>query len=261
MTIFLTLPAYNEEAALPQLLESFKCQMHSAGYEGRVVVVDDGSTDGTGRIVQEWSSVLRIDLIRHEVNTGLGKTIEDGLRRAAELAHADDVIITMDADNTHSPSLIPAMVRGIQQGHDVVIASRYRRGSKVLGLSWMRQLMTYGARFLYQMRFPIPGVRDYTCGFRAYSAGALQRAFVAYEQELVTEPNFVCMAEILLKLRGMHLKMVEVPMILRYDRKVGSSKMSVGRTALESLALIARKSFRTGRSAKGADGNGPGRRS
>src|SRR6266851_2529257 len=116
MTIFLTLPAYNEEASLPQLLESFKCQMHSAGYEGRVVVVDDGSTDATSRIVQDWSSVLHIELIRHEVNAGLGKTIRDGLRRAADLAHTDDVIITMDADNTHAPSLIPAMVRCIQQG-------------------------------------------------------------------------------------------------------------------------------------------------
>jgi len=58
---------------------------------------------------------LRIDLIRHEVNKGLGKTIQDGLRRAAELASADDVIITRDADNTHAPPLIPAMVRCIQQ--------------------------------------------------------------------------------------------------------------------------------------------------
>jgi dolichol-phosphate mannosyltransferase len=260
MRIFLTLPAYNEETALPHLLESFKSQMDSSGYEGQVVVVDDGSTDATSRIVQDWSSFLPIDLIRHQVNAGLGTTIHDGLRRTAELARADDVIVTMDADNTHSPSLIPAMVRCIEQGHDVVIASRYRRGSQVLGLSAVRQLMSYGASWLFQIMFPIPGVRDYTCGFRAYSAKALQQAFAAYPQDLVTERSFACMAEILLKLRRMHLKMIEVPMILRYDRKVGSSKMSVGRTILKSLALVARNSFGADARANLADRNGSSRR-
>lgn len=240
MTIFLVLPAYNEAAALPQVLDAFRNQINSSGYDGRVVLVDDGSGDGTSCVALEWSTILPLELIRHEVNMGLGTTIRDGLWKAGELAEADDVIVTMDADNTHSPTLIPTMVEAIEQGYDLVIASRYRRGSKVIGLSPMRRLMTHCARLLYQARFPTPGVRDYTCGFRAYSARTLHRALATYGENLVTERNFVCMAEILLKLRRMGLRITEVPLVLRYDRKSGASKMSVRRTARESLKLILR---------------------
>jgi len=238
MTIFLVLPAYNEAAALPHILDGFRNQISSSGYDGRVVLVDDGSTDGTSCVASEWSTILPLELIRHESNMGLGTTIRDGLCKAGELAGPGDVIITMDADNTHSPSLIPAMVGMIEKGYDLVIASRYRRGSKVIGLTPMRRLMTHCARLLYQARFPTPGVRDYTCGFRAYSARTLHRALATYGGKLVTERNFVCMAEILLKLRRMDLRIAEVPLVLRYDRKAGRSKMSVGRTAKESLKLI-----------------------
>ena len=245
MTIFLTLPAYNEEASLPDLFKALKQELDTSGYEWQIVAVDDGSTDATGHIFQQWSSVLPVHLITHQVNQGLGVTIQDGLRRAAELAQPHDVIVTMDADNTHSPALIPAMAGCIQQGHDLVIASRYCRGSKVLGLSATRRLLTHGARLLYQTILPIPGVRDYTCGFRAYSAAMLQKAFAQYKQTLVTEQSFVCMAEILVKLSRMPLKITEVPMVLRYDLKGGPSKMKVGQTILKSLALILR--YRVGR--------------
>lgn len=66
----------------------------------------------------------------------------------------------MDAGITHSPALIPDMVRRMEEGHDVVIASRYPRGSKVVRLSVFRHVMSYGARMLFQLAFPIPGVRE-----------------------------------------------------------------------------------------------------
>ena len=243
MQVFLTLPAYNEEQALPQLFESFHREVASGPYTGRFVIVDDGSTDGTCRVAQEWSSVLPIDLVRHPANRGLGETIHDGLRRAVELAGAEDVVVTMDADNTHSPALIPEMLRRIEEGYDVVIASRYLPGSEVVGLSRFRHLMSYGVRLLFQAAFPIPGVRDYTCGFRAYRTRVLREAFARYNERLVTEKGFACMAEILLNLRSMGVRMCEVPMALRYDRKKGTSKMRVPRTIVVTLRLLARRRF------------------
>lgn len=240
MKVLLALAAYNEELGLPQVLERFRQAAVSGGYSAGVVVVDDGSRDGTARVIQEWSAVLPIELIRHPVNRGLGETIQDALHLAARLAEPEDVIVTMDADNSHSPELIGEMLRRIDEGHDVVIASRYRRGAGVVGLAWLRHLMSYGARCLFQVLFPTAGVRDYTSGFRAYRARTVQEAFQAYDGQLVTERGFASMAEILLKLRRLGARMCEVPMVLRYDQKGGSSKMKVLATIVATLRLMAR---------------------
>jgi dolichol-phosphate mannosyltransferase len=240
VNLFFALPAFNEEEGLPKLLESFQQQMKVSGYQYKVVVVDDGSTDRTFGVICEWSKRMPIELVRHVRNSGLGETIQDALYRSAELAGSDDIVVTMDADNTHSPSLIPAMVQAIQEGSDIVIASRYRRGSKALGLSFFRHLMSYGARFLFQITFPTPGVRDYTCGFRAYRASVLQAAFARFGKTLAQERGFAAMSEILLKLRTMNLKFYEVPMVLRYDLKGGESKMDVASTLMKTLRMMRR---------------------
>jgi len=238
MKILFALPAFNEEKDLPKLLAAFEQQMEASHFEYRIVIVDDGSTDDTLAVIRKWKTP--IDVVQHAKNSGLGETIQDALCRSASLADPDDVIVTMDADNTHSPTLIPAMVNAIQKGSDVVIASRYRRGSKVVGLSPLRHLMSYGARFLFQIAFPIDGVRDYTCGFRAYRASLLQKAFVRFGKSLVQERGFAAMAEILLKLRTLNPRFCEVPMILRYDLKSGDSKMRVGATVMKTLRMMRR---------------------
>jgi len=240
MRILLTLPAYNEAVALPQLFAKFQQEMQLASLANAAVVVDDGSTDNTRGILDEWAPELGIDIVVHKQNRGLGETIRDALYRAAELASPDDVIVTMDADNTHPPSLIPEMVRRIQAGNDLVIASRYRGGAKVVGLSASRHLMSYGARALFTVVFPIRGVRDYTSGYRAYRPAILRRAMDVYGERFVTERGFACMAEILLKLSKLGPRISEVPMVLNYDQKGGASKMNVAKTVATTLKLMAR---------------------
>jgi dolichol-phosphate mannosyltransferase len=240
MKLFFALPAFNEEKDLANLLATFEQEMEASRFQFHVVIVDDGSTDGTLRVIREWSSRVPLDVVQHAKNRGLGETIRDALHFAARLADPDDVIVTMDADNTHSPALIPAMVNAIQSGNDVVIASRYRHGSKVVGLGLSRHLMSYGARFLFQLAFPLKGVRDYTCGFRAYRASLLKDAFARYGNAFVQERGFSAMAEILLKLRALRPRFSEVPMVLRYDFKSGDSKMRVGATVMKTLRMIHR---------------------
>lgn len=240
--VVLALPAFNEEPNLPVLLDAIRDALEPHGIPYEVVVVDDGSTDGTAQVAREHSARMPLALLQHATNQGLGATLRDGLRAALERCTARDVVVTMDADATHAPGLILRMLQRIEEGFDVVIASRFQPGSKVLGVAPVRRSMTRGASLLLRALFPM-GVRDYTCGYRAYRAPVLDRAFRTYGDAFIDQAGFQCMLDVLLKLRRFDLVLGEVPMVLRYDRKGGASKMKVWRTAWASLRLIVRRRF------------------
>ncbi|HHW14033.1 MAG TPA: glycosyltransferase [Firmicutes bacterium] len=237
--ISFVLPAYNEEANLPPLMHKIGETMAGVGRPYRVVAVNDGSRDGTARVLAELAAAYPVEVVVHEVNLGLPRTMVDGLKRAAVGAGAEDIVITMDADNSHEPRYVPAMVAALEKGYDVVIASRYRPGAKEVGLSWERSVMSRAVNLMLAVLFPIPGVRDYTCGYRAYRAQVLQGMFSHYGERLVESTTFSAMAELLLKAGMLGARMTEVPLVLRYDQKAGTSKMKVLRTILDYLRLMA----------------------
>jgi dolichol-phosphate mannosyltransferase len=236
--ILVVLPAYNEEANIGNLLRRIFESLTDEHLEFSIIVVDDGSSDRTGQILQEYGREFPLVVHRHERNQGLGATIRDGLREAAALARARDIVITMDADESHTPGLMIRMIRMIREGCDVVIASRYQRGSRVYGVSLGRRMVSRAASVLMRALFPTPGISDYTCGYRAYRAEALQQAYGQYGETLVDQDGFQCMVDILLKLRKMPLIFGEVPMILRYDLKRGPSKMRLMKTSVNTLKLL-----------------------
>ena len=206
-----------------------------------VIVVDDGSQDTTPLVIREWTTEMPILLVLHRVNQGLGASLRDGLLMALSRADNRDIIITMDADATHTPGLIVQMVRMIGEGYDVLIASRYQSGSRVYGVPLSRRFLGWAASLLIRLFFPIRGVKDFTCGYRAYRVTALRQAVSRYQDEFVNQDGFQCMLDILLKLRSLPLIFGEVPLILRYDLKVGESKMKVWQTIKSSLKLLVRR--------------------
>ncbi|HEX5030607.1 MAG TPA: glycosyltransferase [Candidatus Eisenbacteria bacterium] len=241
--VYVVLPVYNEEAKIGSLLDHIDEAMRDADIRYEVVLVDDGSQDGTGAIIRQRAGHMPLTLMRHEVNKGLGSTIRDGLFAAAGAAGEADIIVTMDADDTHAPGLVLRMVRMISEGYDVVIASRYREGSRCVGVPFHRLALSHGASWLFRVVFPIKGVRDYTCGYRAYRAAVVKAAFARYGEEFLDQGGFQCMVDILLKLRRMNLIFGEVPFILRYDWKEGGSKMNVTRTVKDTLGLMWKRRF------------------
>ena len=191
----------------------------------------------------EKAKEMPVDLFTHPVNLGLGATIRDGLYRAVQESGPNDIVITMDADGTHNPGLILRLLRMIAEGHDVVIASRFQKGARVIGLAWHRKMLSYVASIIFRITYPIKGVKDYTCGYRAFRSNVLKNAMDEYGDKFVDQDGFQCLVDILLKLRRFQLLFGETPFILRYDQKGGMSKMNVGRTIKNTLILIVKRFF------------------
>jgi dolichol-phosphate mannosyltransferase len=240
--IWLLLPAYDEEENLPALLRDVAAV--SDRMPLRVVVVDDGSRDGTAAAA---TSVPGVDvvLLRHGRNRGLGAAMRTGIEHV--LAHGtvsadpaeDDLLATMDADHTHPVELLPGMVARARAGADLVIASRYQPGAEIHGLGPFRRSVSRVASVVMQALFP--GARDYTCGYRVYRLSLLAWGKRRWGPALLNQPGFSVMVDLLLKLRRGARRIEEVPLVLRYDRKRGVSKMKVARTAWVTLRLLARR--------------------
>ncbi|MEK7270600.1 MAG: glycosyltransferase, partial [Planctomycetota bacterium] len=133
-------------------------------------------------------------------------------------------LVVMDADDTHPPETIPAMAAKAAEGFDIVIASRYQRGSRIEGVPWHRRIGSRVISRYLSMRLKVAGVRDYTCGFRLYR-GAFLRGLAGSSDALIRETGFASTAELLLSLAARGARCAEVPFTLRYDRKIGPSKM------------------------------------
>ena len=237
------LPAYNEQDALEKLIERIVQTLGETPWDFDILVVDDGSSDRTVSVARKLQEFYPVKLVCHEVNKGLGAAITTCLTHGIEGLDADDIVVAMDADNTHPPQLIAQMVPMIREGYDIVIASRFQPGGRVVGLAKHREWLSVGARVMMQTVFPIRGCRDYTCGYRAYRVGMLRDAVVRLDGKLTNEEGFACMADLLLTLNGLGAVIGEVPLLLRYDFKQGVSKMKIFQTIHRTIRMALRHRF------------------
>ncbi|MGB7184203.1 MAG: glycosyltransferase family 2 protein [Burkholderiaceae bacterium] len=232
----IVLPAFNEEADLPGLLERIDSSLRD-WCDYRILVVDDGSGDQTAKIARHAADSIPVTLIQHSHNQGLGAAIRTGLKAAAAM---EGVVVTMDADNSQGPELIREMLVKIRSGFDVVIASRFQPGSQEVGVPAYRVALSHLASTLIRTLVRYPGARDFTCGFRAYRLATLRELVSKYGDNFLRENGFSCMYELLLNCRRIDASVAEIPLILRYDLKLGASKMRVIRTALRYMATTIR---------------------
>jgi dolichol-phosphate mannosyltransferase len=238
--ILLFLPAYNEAENITSLLERVQGCVDEYSLNLSVLVANDGSSDNTLNMVETFKKKAgyKIEIIDIQPNQGLANAMRLGIEYGVKNLNQDDLFVAMDADDSHSPFLIKRMNDQINEGSDIVIASRFQPGARISGLSGFRKFTSVGAGLIFKFFVDIPHVKDYTCGFRAYRVSLLQDAIKKYDGKLIEEKGFACMAEILLKLSLLNPIIHEVPMILRYDRKGGASKMNVYNTIRQTLYLI-----------------------
>lgn len=239
------IPVYNEAPRIKVLLKRWVQIVDLLSRPARFVIVNDGSSDGSAGILDEFKRGREgVTVIHHEINQGLGTTLRDGLRYVADHAKAEDILVVMDGDNTQPPEVLPEMLSKMEKtACDVVIASRYRGGSGVEGLSLFRRMMSLGARAVFQLAFPIKNVLDYTCGYRLYKVSAIKRAFDVYGVKFCSRPGFDCCVDILLRLAKLGYSFQEVPFQLSYGEKNGNSHMCVVRTATNTIGLLLSRRF------------------
>ena len=242
--IYLGLPAYNEEIALPRLLTRIESLAQSSQLAITVVVYNDGSTDRTAAIASQWPQRVPLVLLDGKVNKGLGAGLRALIDYAVSTGAADDVLVIMDCDDTHDPAQIPDLLMAMANGADLAIASRFQSGATVRGVPLLRRLTALGAVILFKLIHPVRKVWDYTCGYRAYRIGLLQNAVSRFRGRLVEETGFACMVEVLLKLNASGARCAEVPLHLRYDLKPTASKMAVSSNMRRLLALLVRWRWR-----------------
>jgi dolichol-phosphate mannosyltransferase len=226
---WVVLPTYNEVENLPiavgRILEAVP--------EATILVVDDGSPDGTGALADELSELDDRITVRHRpAKEGLGRAYVDGFRIA--LDRGASVVCQLDADGSHDPAVLPGMLELIDAGDaDLVIGSRYARGGRVVDWPLRRRVISRGgslfARTVLGLR-----VNDLTGGYKAWRAQTLR----AIDLDRIGAGGYVFQIETTFRTARAGYRIVEVPIAFR-DRTLGESKMS-GRIVTEALGVVLR---------------------
>ncbi len=242
--VYIGLPAYNEEIALPRVLQRIERLGASLQEAITVVLYNDGSTDSTSSIARQWQERLSLVLLDCHQNKGLGAGLRALIRHVVDTAHDEDILVIMDCDDTHDPAQVGQMLKSLEEGADVVIGSRFMRGALVQGVPLFRRLTAVSAAALFKLIHPVRGVRDYTCGYRTYRVSGLKTACNSYGEKLIEASDFSCMPELLLKLNALRFRFTEVPLQLRYNLKPTASKMAVSNNIIQLLKLLVRSHLR-----------------
>jgi dolichol-phosphate mannosyltransferase len=239
--IYILLPAYNEEDSIDHLLPKLKKYFEKdASHPYHIILCDDGSEDLTMEKAQKFARELPLEIIHHKINRGLGETSRDLFERAAELSEDDDIIIRLDCDDTHDPGFIGGLIRKLEEGNDVVIASRFVKGGGQEGLVGYRKFISRMANWFMKLFFPIRGLREYTSGYRAYRASLIKEAIQFYGNNFIQLKGlgFTGTLEKIVKLKILGAKFSEAPFVLRYDMKKSPSKMIGSITTLGYMLMV-----------------------
>lgn len=249
MSTTVVLPTYNERPNIVALLESLRQVIPEAA----IMVIDDNSPDGTGTAAEECAARLGNIEVHHRAGKeGLGSAYRYGFERVLSATQdPDSIVITMDSDFSHDPSVVPQLAAAIRSGADAAVGSRYVAGGGTVDWPLHRRLLS---RFgnLYTGAILGVGVRDCTSGFRAYRVAALR----SIRPETTGADGYAFLTELVVRLKRQGSRIVEIP-ITFVDRRYGTSKMS-GRIIAESMMLVTRWGLVhrwrqiTGRSVEGA---------
>jgi dolichol-phosphate mannosyltransferase len=209
------LPTYNESENLEQMVRALGAVLPE---DGRVLVIDDSSPDGTGEIADRLATELPwVEVLHRPRKEGLGRAYIDGFRHV--LAGGAELVLEMDCDFSHDPADVPRLIAAVEKGADLALGSRYVPGGDTANWGLVRRLISRGAS-IYTRVLLMP-IHDATGGFKCFR----RRVLESIDLEAIDAAGYVFQIETTYRALRKGFRVVEVP--IRFtDRTVGQSKMS-----------------------------------
>jgi dolichol-phosphate mannosyltransferase len=232
MRLLVIAPTYDERANLEPFVSSLFAALPSA----ELLVVDDASPDGTGALADAIAARdARVSVLHRPCKLGLGSAYVAGFERA--LARGYDVVCEIDADRSHDPAALPALLDAVAAGADVAIGSRNVPGGGIVGWGLGRRLLSRGGSLYARVVLGV-AVRDLTSGYKAFTRRALEQIDVAS----LRCSGYAFQIETTWRALRRGLRVVEVPIVF-VDRRAGRSKLSRG-VVLEAVVAVPRMRLR-----------------
>jgi dolichol-phosphate mannosyltransferase len=202
-----------------------------------VLLVDDGSTDGTSDLARKLGKSLDLAILRHEKNLGPGRAFATAFTQLGKKLGADDLVITMEGDNTSRLELIKQMIMRLQEGFDVILASPYMYGGGIRNTSAFRVFMSTMANLFVKELLGLNGILTVSSFFRLYTGRFLKKMQSIYGAGIIERPGFECMTEMMMKMVMINTNLSEIAMVVDTHARVGRSRMHIWRTVRGYLAL------------------------
>lgn len=238
MKTAILIPTYNESENIIALITEIDRQ--GLGEDVEIIVIDDASPDGTGKLADDLSRRMsHVTCIHRSGKLGLGSAYRTGFQEA--LQRGCEAVVTMDADFSHHPRYLPALLQAAVRA-DVVIGSRYVEGGGQRGCTFVRQMLSRGANAFARILLRIRA-HDTTAGFRCYRSSVFSRI----DPQQVKSEGYSFLIEMLTYCSRMNITMEEVPIIFE-NRTRGASKISRGEI-FQALRTVFRLAFRSSRRA------------
>jgi dolichol-phosphate mannosyltransferase len=235
--IWFVIPTYNESENIETLIRRLSPVVSDLG--ARVVFVDDGSSDDTVARIRTAANELDCEVVRNRRNGGVGVALNAGIRHALEHCADEDLLVTLEADNTSDLTDLPKMLALAEEGYDVVLASVYAPGGRLIGVSRARLLASRAVSDSFRVLGGLRQIHTLSSLYRVYRAGVLRRAAETYGWLLVREPGFAASVELLLKLYHAGATIAEIPTVNDWTQRRGKSKMRLWPTVLAYFRVTA----------------------
>jgi dolichol-phosphate mannosyltransferase len=237
------IPVFNERQNLPTLLSAIEDKSASllrsaTATSLKLLLLDDGSTDGTPEVAEATPVSFSLQVVRSSRNCGPGNAFANGFAHLGKHLQSQDLVITLEGDNTSRLETACRMLVRLREGYDAVLASPYAYGGGFRHTSWHRIILSHGANALLKSAVGIHGIHTMSSFFRVMRGSLLTELQAAFGERVVERTGFECMAELLIKMILLGATISEVEMVLDSSRRAGRSKMRLVPTIRGYLALV-----------------------
>ena len=241
--------AFNEAQNLSKLLSDLIEQLNFLQREFEIIFCLDCSNDNSFEIINGFKNQAKITILEQENVRGLGLAYKKNFRYVLANSLDQDLIISLDCDNTHNPNQLKEMIEYFEKNSlDLLVASRFFDKSIVSSFPAHRKFISKATSKILQILFSVKNIHqknviDYTSGYRIYRLKALRMVYQKYQEKFIEEPEFTYTCEILIKIFNENARIDEYPLNYDYTKKIGKSKLRILKNFKRLVLLILKLKF------------------